>query len=250
MGGTLGKATLTAGIYFDKAPRSEVHGIRFNVNSNAKTHGNSIIHSRPPADYLLVTDSWFEGHMAVRRGLFIQGIDGPNQRLVITHFTDEGLTYRDTKKRTNFDIFPHPPGYFADIDVSYIASASDRSGTAEFGIQIGNGGGTVIERVKCRYVNWSCLIPHHNANGITWRDIDLDYSNDYAFYNEHWTDNNTLERFRIGPHVQSGIAFEGALKDGAISPRERTTLSRTGSSTRPVSASALAAATARYGSRM
>ena len=106
----LGKVTLTAGIYFDKAPRSEVHGIRFNVNSNAKTHGDSIIHSRPPADYLLVTDSWFEGHMVVRRGLFIQGINGAKaQRLVITHFTDEGLTYRDTKKRTNFDIFPTLP---------------------------------------------------------------------------------------------------------------------------------------------
>jgi hypothetical protein len=116
----------------------------------------------------------------------------------------------------------------ADIDVSYIASASDRSGTAEFGIQIGNGGGTVIERVKCRYVNWSCLIPHHNANGITWRDVDLDYSNDYAFYNEHWTDNNTLERFRIGPHVQSGIAFEGASKRWGHKPAGKNNVIKNG----------------------
>ncbi len=216
----LGGATLTAGLLLDKSG-SEVHGLKFDVSDEAKTSNRSIIFTGTSGHNLTVTDSWFEGRLAVARGIHIMAVNGVRlQRLVVSHFTWDGI--RVFNNNSSYPITPNPPPYIADLDLSYFKHPDPNccSGTGEFGLLLGNSApGAIVERIKCRYADWSCLIPAGvDVSGTIWRDLDLDYSNDQTFYFEHFGTNVTLERFHIGPHVSSAMCFEGALPNWGWKP--------------------------------
>ncbi len=202
----LGGGVLKAGILFDEAPGSEVHGLKFDVADNGKTSNGAIVRTAGSGNRLTVTDSWFEGNKAVQWALLFNASDGiAVQRVVIRQFQRDGITV---------DSFPHfadPPPAISDVDIYWIRDPDPNCcrGTAEFGILLrAVTPGAVIERVKARWIDWSCFLPI-DAKGAIWRDLDCDWSQQ-PFYFEHYVDNSLLERFWFGPHSGEGVTVESA----------------------------------------
>jgi hypothetical protein len=202
----LGGARLKAGILFDQAPGGGVHGLRFDIADPGKTSGGAIVRTARSGNRLAVTDSWFEGNRAIRWALLFNATDGIEvRRVVIRQFQRDGI---------RFDSFPHfadPPPKISDVDIYWIRDPNPKCcrGTSEFGIRLrAVTPGAVIERVKARWIDWSCFLPV-DAKGGVWRDLDCDWSQQ-PFYFEHFVDDSLLERFWFGPHSGGGVTVESA----------------------------------------
>jgi hypothetical protein len=213
----VGGAVLTFGIHIEGLGAG-IHGVKFALNGSSSFPWNvkAAIHTGAGnygrvGDKVSITDTWIDGGNAAERGVYAQSVNGLNiQRVVLKNLRLDGIrvqTYGSTP------VYPNPPIAIGDVDVSYVKDPGGlNNGTAEFGIMVGNSSaGSVIERVNCHHVDWSCIIAAGNAvNGLTVSDVWLDYTNDRAFYAEHYTSDMVLKRFLIGPHVMSGFNIEGA----------------------------------------
>jgi len=203
----LGGATFKAGIIFHSGVGAEVHGIRFDVNASAKTAHGAIILTRGKGHRTTVTDSWFEGNKTLQHGMLFKATDGVVvRRVIIRQFRKHGL---------RVDGWPHfgdPAPQISDVDVYWIRDPNPNccKGTSEFGILIrAVVPGGIVERAKARWMDWSCFLPI-DAKGMIWRDLDCDWARQ-AFYIEHYTDGQLIERFSFGPNIIAGLNIEGAL---------------------------------------
>jgi hypothetical protein len=105
-----------------------------------------------------------------------------------------------------------PPIYVADVDIAHIRDPNPDccNGTSEFGISVGTLG--LIERIKVRDTDWSCIVSFERSWGSVLRDLDLDGCGRVGVYLEHQTAHTTVEYFRIGPDARVGINLEGGQK--------------------------------------
>jgi hypothetical protein len=199
------------------APNVGVHGLKWAITSSGNLgQGQAAIHAANGnfgrVGYgLQVSDVTIDGGNVTAWGIYSQSPSGGQgvkiERVVLTQFTGAGiLVYAQ-------GVSAQPPIQIRDVQVSYVKNPDPNccNGTSEFGIMFGSlSAGAVLERVDCHRVDWSCVIPFGDGNGLVASDLRLDYTNDHAFYIEHYAGNVELKRFVIGPNVGNGYAIEGA----------------------------------------
>jgi hypothetical protein len=222
----VGKAVLTGGVEV-LAKNVGIHGLKFTITSNgglAANNKSAVIHSSygnfgRNGDGVWVADVTIDGGNVALYGIWTQAPNGVKiERVVLTKFRYEGIII---KSYGTTAIYPNPAVQVRDVDVSYVKdTAGLNNGTAEFGILLGNSSpGTIVERVNCHHIDWSCILPGGvDVGNATFSDIRMDYTNDHAFYIEHYTHDITLKRFYIGPHAWAGIAIESASEGWGWKP--------------------------------
>jgi len=214
-GETLGGAVLTVGIVFSTGYGPEVHCLTFDVDDGAKG-GNeqSIISTRGSADGLRVTDSFFDGYGKMRRGVITRAFHGVHlQRLAMKNFRNDAIRIVSGRKGlSDEERIARPPVYIGDVDIAHIRDPNPDccNGTSEFGIWLGTRG--LLERIKVRDTDWSCIVPVERSWGSVLRDLDLDGCGRAGVYLEHRTAYSTVEYFRIGPDTRVGINLEGGQR--------------------------------------
>ena len=211
-GETLGGAVLSTGIMFNEGYGPEVHCLTFDVDSGSKGGAeDSIISTRGSADGLRVTDSVFDGHGKMRRGVITRAFHGVHlQRLVMKNFRNDAIRIvTGGQGLSDQERIADPPVYIGDVDIAHIRDSNPDccNGRSEFGILLGTLG--LVERIKVRDTDWSCIVPAGRSWGSVLRDLDLDGCGRAGVYLEHRTAYTTVEYFRIGPDTRVGVNLEG-----------------------------------------
>jgi hypothetical protein len=211
-GETAGGAVLRAGIVFNKGYGPEVHCLTFDVDDGSKGgSGRSIISSHGSADGLRVTDSFFDGHGTMQRGVIARAFNGVHlQRLVMRNFRNDAIRIvASGRGRSDEERIAKPPVYIGDVDIARVRDLDPEccDGTSEFGIVLGTRG--LVERIKVRDADWSCIVTVGRPWGSVLRDLDLDGCGRASVYLEHRTAYTTVENFRFGPDTHVGVNLEG-----------------------------------------
>jgi hypothetical protein len=211
-GETLGGAVLSTGIVFREGYGPELHCLSFDVDDASKGGSeDSIISTRGSADGLRVTDSFFDGHDKMRRGVVTRAFHGVHlQRLVMQNFRNDAIRIvAGGKGLLDQERIARPPVYIGDVDIVHVRHPDPDccNGTSEFGIALSTLG--LVERIKVRDTDWSCIVTAGRSWGSVLRDLDLDGCGRAGVYLEHRTAYTTVEYFRIGPDTRAGINLEG-----------------------------------------
>jgi hypothetical protein len=211
-GETLGGAVLRTGIVFREGYGAEVHCLTFSVD-DASRGGNerSILSAYGSADGLYVTDSFFDGHGKMRRGVIARAFHGVHlQRLVMKNFQNDAIRIvARGQGSSDQERIARPPVYIGDVDIAQVRDSDPDccNGRSEFGIMLTTLG--LVERIKIRDTDWSCIVTAGRSFGAVLRDLDLDGCGNAAVYLEHRTAFTTVEYFRIGPDTRVGVNLEG-----------------------------------------
>jgi hypothetical protein len=211
-GETRGGAVLRTGILFGNGYGPEVHCLTFNVDHASKGGSEkSILATRGSADGLRVTDSFFDGHGKMRRGVITRAFHGVHlQRLVMRNFQNDAIRIVTGGQRlSDQERIAKPPVYIGDVDIAHVRDSKLDccGGRSEFGISLGTRG--LVERIRVRDADWSCIVTGGRSWGSVLRDLDLDGCGRAGIYLEHRTAYTTVEYFRIGPDTRVGINLEG-----------------------------------------
>jgi hypothetical protein len=211
-GETLGGAVLRTGILFRKGYGPEVHCLTFDVDDVSRGGSEeSIISTRGSADGLRVTDSFFDGHGKMRRGVITRAFHGVHlQRLVMKNFQNDAIRITTGRKGlSDQQRIARPPVYIGDVDIAHVRDLDPEccTGRSEFGITLLTIG--LVERIKVRDTDWSCILTAGRSWGSVLRDLDLNGCRGAGVYLEHRTAYTTVEYFRIGPDARSGFSLEG-----------------------------------------
>jgi hypothetical protein len=211
-GETLGGAVLRTGIMFRHGYGPEVHCLTFDIDDRSKGGSEqAIIATRGSADGLRVTDSFFDGHGKIRRGVITRAFHGVHlQRLVMKNFQNDGIRIvTGGQGLSSEERIARPPVYIGDVDIVYVRDPNPDCcrGTSEFGILLTTLG--LVERIKVRDTDWSCIVTAGRPWGSVLRDLDLDGCGGSGVYLEHRTAYTTVEYFRIGPDARTGVNLEG-----------------------------------------
>jgi hypothetical protein len=209
--GRLGKVVLTAGLRLgvdEERPGGLVRGVVFDVRDHAKTvDGVALLVLSPGAQVLDVT---LRGHRVIRSGLVVREPEGFRAaRLLVRDFTDYGvLVDANDRDRTSLE----RPFQLRDVDVAGIRRAVPGSsqGRGEACVWVGNPG--VVERARSRRCGWTGLWTGTATTGARFSGIDVDETRT-GVYIEHFTQQSTFERVRVGSRVRVGVAAEWADPD-------------------------------------
>ncbi len=218
-----------------------VQGLAFNVANPSKVfQGGEIETWGPAGTNTHVLDCTFEGNAVVPIGLNAYNPDGlVAQRLVFSHFTDEGLLASNNVQVAYGGSTPLISS-ISDISVNGVSRnpAGSSKGTAEAGLWIGEPVSNGVHRIKIRNVSISGIETVNNAWNTTFSDLDIDMSgpnqsSGVGVYLEHFSRNLTFTNFTLtgvqrgfNAEWDDGITGNGAAHNVTI---ENGTIDATGS---------------------
>jgi hypothetical protein len=196
-----------------------IQGLSFDISDASRTfQGGEIQNWGAGGKNLSVLDCTFEGHAVVPVGLLATNPDGlVAQRLVFTHFTDEGIRASDNQAVSYGGSVPQINS-ISDISVDGVSystpGASD--GTAEAGVWIGEPVTNGVQRIRVRNVSISGIETVNNSWNTTFSNLDIDMSGPnqsggVGVYMEHFTLHDTFTNFSI---TGARVGFNGEWDDG------------------------------------
>jgi hypothetical protein len=208
-GSSSGRTVFAAGLVIGGSAASRdaaVEGVVFDIRDSSKTLQGSAIHVWGGAAGARIVDVTIYGNGLIGSGIMVRQPEGLLVERVTAHgFSDYGILV-DANDRLRKLI--RPPE-LQDIAISNVARAQPRSsnGTAEACLWIGNT--AIVLRAELRSCAWTGLWTGTAAHESFFDDVVID-DTPVGVYVEHFTTGSVFQRFRVGPHVQTGLACEWA----------------------------------------
>ena len=218
----LGGAVLTAGLVVGGNSGSGgaiVEGLAFDVSDPSKVfQGGELQTWGPSGNDLQVLDCTFDGHGVIPIGLLASTEQGlVAQRLVFSHFTDEGLRASDDETVAYHAATPVISS-ISDISIDGVTRTPPGSsnGTAEAGLFIGQPVQDGVRRIRIRNVSLTGIETVNNSWDTTFSDLDIDMggadqASGTAVYLEHFSRNDVFTDFTI---TGARTGFNGEWDDG------------------------------------
>jgi len=203
-----GKAVLTAGLVVGgnfSTGGAVVRGLSFDISDPTKVFQSAEIQNWGNGGYnTQVLDCTFEGHGVIPVGLRATNVSGlVAQRLVFSHFTDEGIRASENATVPYGTATP-TIDTISDISVDGVSRSTpgSSSGTAEAGLWIGHPVTNGVRRIRIRNVSSTGIETVSNSWDTTFSDLDIDMSGPnqvrgVGVYMEHFTLGDTFTNFLI-----------------------------------------------------
>ena len=203
----LGRAKLTAGLVIGAAHGpvgAVVRGVVFDVADSGATEDGAAIDVWGSATSTRILDVTIDGHKRIGSGILARQTRGLRvQRVIARRFTSYGV-YADAYP----DYGPLPrPMVLTDIDATQVSRPVPRSanGTAEACLWVGSR--AIVQRVHVADCAWMGVWTGTGTSKSLLEDLDVDRTH-VGIYAEHYTQQTTFRRFRVGPAVVTGVVCE------------------------------------------
>jgi hypothetical protein len=205
-----GRAVLRAGLSLGGntgRPGALVRGVVVDIADPSRTVGGAAIAVWGVARDVRVLDTVVRGHDRTPAGISAHQPEGlVIRRVRVWRFTDFGILV-DANDLSRGPLAA--PFRIRDADVAHVGRPvpGSSNGRAEACVWIGNSGS--LRRVRVRSCAWTGLWTGTATHGALVDGLDADRT-PTGVYVEHFTQDSTFRRLRIGPDVRVGLTAEWA----------------------------------------